>query len=92
MISMVTDDKALAEVVNEGVVPGLPKGAIHVAMGTHSVAALREIGPIARQGGPDPRRRARAGPPGGGGGKARSASSRQGRRTRSRKLAPVLSN
>jgi 3-hydroxyisobutyrate dehydrogenase-like beta-hydroxyacid dehydrogenase len=43
VISMVTDDKALAEVVKEGVVPGLPKGAIHVAMGTHSVAALREI-------------------------------------------------
>ena len=45
VISMVTDDKALAEVVKEGVVPGLPKGAIHVAMGTHSVAALREVGP-----------------------------------------------
>lgn len=43
VISMVTDDKALADVVKEGVVPGLPKGAIHVAMGTHSVAALREI-------------------------------------------------
>jgi 3-hydroxyisobutyrate dehydrogenase-like beta-hydroxyacid dehydrogenase len=43
VISMVTDDKALAEVVKEGVVPGLPKGAIHVAMGTHSVAALRDI-------------------------------------------------
>jgi 3-hydroxyisobutyrate dehydrogenase-like beta-hydroxyacid dehydrogenase len=43
VISMVTDDKALAEVVKEGVVPALPKGAIHVAMGTHSVAALREI-------------------------------------------------
>jgi 3-hydroxyisobutyrate dehydrogenase-like beta-hydroxyacid dehydrogenase len=46
VISMVTDDKALAEVVKEGVVPGLPKGAIHVAMGTHSVAAIREIGPL----------------------------------------------
>ena len=40
---MVTDDKALLEVVKEGVVPGLPKGAIHVAMGTHSVAAIREV-------------------------------------------------
>ncbi len=48
---MVTDDKALAEVVNEGVVPGLPKGSIHVAMGTHSVAALREIGPLHDQAG-----------------------------------------
>jgi 3-hydroxyisobutyrate dehydrogenase-like beta-hydroxyacid dehydrogenase len=43
VITMLTDDKALAEVVRDGVVPGLPKGAIHVAMGTHSVAALREI-------------------------------------------------
>jgi len=46
VISMVTDDKALLQVVNEGVVPGLPKGAIHIAMGTHSVAAIREIGPL----------------------------------------------
>ena len=30
VISMVTDDKALVEVVNEGVVPGLPKGSIHI--------------------------------------------------------------
>ncbi|HEX6994201.1 MAG TPA: NAD(P)-dependent oxidoreductase [Gammaproteobacteria bacterium] len=43
VISMVTDDKALAEVVKDGVVPALPKGAIHIAMGTHSVAALRDI-------------------------------------------------
>jgi len=42
VISMVTDDKALADVV----VPGLPKGSIHLAMGTHSVAALRDIGPL----------------------------------------------
>jgi 3-hydroxyisobutyrate dehydrogenase-like beta-hydroxyacid dehydrogenase len=46
VISMLTDDKALAEVVREGVIPGLPKGAIHVAMGTHSVAALREIAAV----------------------------------------------
>jgi 3-hydroxyisobutyrate dehydrogenase-like beta-hydroxyacid dehydrogenase len=46
VISMVTDDKALLEVVKEGVVPGLPKGAIHIAMGTHSVAAIREVGPL----------------------------------------------
>ena len=42
VISMLTDDKALAEVVRDAVVPGLAKGAVHVAMGTHSVAALRE--------------------------------------------------
>jgi 3-hydroxyisobutyrate dehydrogenase-like beta-hydroxyacid dehydrogenase len=51
VISMVTDDKALVEVVNEGVVPGLPKGAIHIAMGTHSVAVLREIGAAHDKGG-----------------------------------------
>ncbi len=43
VITMLTDDKALAEVVRDGILPGLAKGAIHVAMGTHSVAALREI-------------------------------------------------
>jgi 3-hydroxyisobutyrate dehydrogenase-like beta-hydroxyacid dehydrogenase len=43
VISMLTDDKALHEVVKTGIVPGLAKGAIHVAMGTHSVAALREV-------------------------------------------------
>jgi 3-hydroxyisobutyrate dehydrogenase-like beta-hydroxyacid dehydrogenase len=42
VITMLTDDKALGEVVRDGIVPGLPKGAIHIAMGTHSVAALRE--------------------------------------------------
>jgi 3-hydroxyisobutyrate dehydrogenase-like beta-hydroxyacid dehydrogenase len=46
VISMVTDDKALVQVVNEGVLPGLPKGAIHIAMGTHSVAVLRDILPL----------------------------------------------
>ncbi len=51
VISMVTDDKALADVVKNGVVAGLPKGAIHVAMGTHSVAALREIQAAHDQGG-----------------------------------------
>ena len=49
VISMLTDDKALGEVVREGVVPGLSKGAIHVAMGTHSVAALREIAAVHAQ-------------------------------------------
>jgi 3-hydroxyisobutyrate dehydrogenase-like beta-hydroxyacid dehydrogenase len=46
VISMLTDDKALSDVVREGVIPGLPKGAIHVAMGTHSVAALRDIAAV----------------------------------------------
>jgi 3-hydroxyisobutyrate dehydrogenase-like beta-hydroxyacid dehydrogenase len=43
VISMVTDDKALTEVVREGVLKGLAKGGIHVPMGTHSVTALREL-------------------------------------------------
>jgi 3-hydroxyisobutyrate dehydrogenase-like beta-hydroxyacid dehydrogenase len=45
VISMVTDDKALMEVV-QAIRGSLAKGAIHMPMGTHSVAALREIGPI----------------------------------------------
>lgn len=44
VISMVADDKALHEVVTEGTSQGLPPGAIHMPMGTHSVTALREIG------------------------------------------------
>ena len=46
VISMLTDDKALGEVVRAAVIPGLAKGAIHVAMGTHSVAALREMAAV----------------------------------------------
>jgi 3-hydroxyisobutyrate dehydrogenase-like beta-hydroxyacid dehydrogenase len=43
VISMVTDDKALIEVVHDGVLAALPKGGIHVAMGTHSVTLIKEI-------------------------------------------------
>lgn len=43
VITMVADDKALAEVVHDGILEGLPKGAIHAAMGTHSVTVLKEI-------------------------------------------------
>jgi len=42
VISMVSDDKALTEVVKE-ISGALEKGAIHVAMGTHGVHALREV-------------------------------------------------
>jgi 3-hydroxyisobutyrate dehydrogenase-like beta-hydroxyacid dehydrogenase len=42
---MVTDDKALAS-RERGRRAGLPKGSIHLAMGTHSVSVLREIGPL----------------------------------------------
>jgi 3-hydroxyisobutyrate dehydrogenase-like beta-hydroxyacid dehydrogenase len=38
-----TDDKALAEIVDGGLLKGLAKGAIHVPMGTHSVSALAEL-------------------------------------------------
>jgi 3-hydroxyisobutyrate dehydrogenase-like beta-hydroxyacid dehydrogenase len=41
--TIVTDDKALTEVVDGGLLAALPKGAIHVPMGTHSVTALAEL-------------------------------------------------
>ena len=44
VITMVTDDKALNEVLREGLLEGLQKGGIHVPMGTHSVAVLKEVG------------------------------------------------
>jgi len=40
VFTMLTDDHALREVVAGGLLESLPKGAIHVPMGTHSVAAL----------------------------------------------------
>lgn len=40
VFTMLTDDRALDEVVAGGLLEALPKGAIHVPMGTHSVAAL----------------------------------------------------
>jgi 3-hydroxyisobutyrate dehydrogenase-like beta-hydroxyacid dehydrogenase len=43
VISMLTDDKALAEVVQGGLLETLAKGAIHVPMGTHSVTALADL-------------------------------------------------
>jgi 3-hydroxyisobutyrate dehydrogenase-like beta-hydroxyacid dehydrogenase len=42
VISMVSDDKALTEVVKD-ISANLDKGAIHVAMGTHGVHVLREV-------------------------------------------------
>jgi 3-hydroxyisobutyrate dehydrogenase-like beta-hydroxyacid dehydrogenase len=42
VISMVSDDKALTEVVKE-ISGALEKSAIHVAMGTHGVHVLREV-------------------------------------------------
>ncbi len=62
VISMVTDDKALAEVVNEGVVPGLPKGSHPRRDGHAQRRGPARDRPAARQGGPDPDRGARARP------------------------------
>ncbi|SRR5690606_3801302 len=43
VITMLADDKALADVVRGGLLESLPKGAVHVAMGTHGVAVLGEM-------------------------------------------------
>ncbi len=43
VFTMLSDDAALREVVHGGLLESLPKGAIHVPMGTHSVTALAEI-------------------------------------------------
>ena len=43
VFTMLADDKALIEVAENGVLGALPKGAIHVPMGTHSVTALVEL-------------------------------------------------
>jgi 3-hydroxyisobutyrate dehydrogenase-like beta-hydroxyacid dehydrogenase len=43
VFTMLTDDTALNEVANGGLIESLPKGAIHVPMGTHSVTALAAL-------------------------------------------------
>ena len=43
VITMLADDKALQEVTQGGLLDKLPKGAIHVAMGTHGVGVLNEL-------------------------------------------------
>src|SRR5690606_23771079 len=43
VITMLTDDKALREVTHGGLLEKLPRGAIHVAMGTHGVEVLGEL-------------------------------------------------
>jgi 3-hydroxyisobutyrate dehydrogenase-like beta-hydroxyacid dehydrogenase len=43
VFTMLTDDKALRAVIESGLLEALPKGAIHVPMGTHSVTALKEL-------------------------------------------------
>lgn len=50
VITMVADDKALTEVVKE-ISGALGAGAIHVAMGTHGVHALREVDAVHQKAG-----------------------------------------
>jgi 3-hydroxyisobutyrate dehydrogenase-like beta-hydroxyacid dehydrogenase len=51
VVTVLTDDKALREIVHGGILRSLPKGAIHVPMGTHSVTALAEIDAVHRDAG-----------------------------------------
>jgi len=46
VFTMLTDDKALVEVTEGGLLAALAKGAIHVPMGTHSVTALADLGKV----------------------------------------------
>jgi 3-hydroxyisobutyrate dehydrogenase-like beta-hydroxyacid dehydrogenase len=43
VFTILTDDAALAEVVDGGLLDALPRGAIHCPMGTHSVTALTDL-------------------------------------------------
>jgi len=43
VFTMLTDDVALKNVADNGLIAELPNGAIHVPMGTHSVTALAEL-------------------------------------------------
>jgi 3-hydroxyisobutyrate dehydrogenase-like beta-hydroxyacid dehydrogenase len=42
VFTMLTDDAALREVIEGGLLESLPKGAIHAPMGTHSVTAIKD--------------------------------------------------
>ena len=43
VITMLTDDAALQHVLDSGLLENLPKGAVHMPMGTHSVDALTQV-------------------------------------------------
>ena len=43
VITMLADDAALDEVAHSGILDSLPKGAIHVPMGTHGVTAMTAL-------------------------------------------------
>lgn len=51
VFTMLADDSALREIVNGGILESMPKGSIHVPMGTHSVNVLSEIDELHRQAG-----------------------------------------
>jgi hypothetical protein len=51
VFTMLADDKALLQVVQGGMLENLPKGAIHVPMGTHSVTAISEIEALHKEAG-----------------------------------------
>ena len=51
VITMLTDDAALRQVLDGGLLEHLSRGAIHVPMGTHSVAALSEVDAMHREAG-----------------------------------------
>lgn len=43
VVTMLENDKALAAMIDGGILSGLAKGGIHVAMGTHSVAYVAQM-------------------------------------------------
>jgi len=49
VITMLSDDKALKEVLAGGLLEVLPPGSIHMPMGTHSVTALGEVDEMHRK-------------------------------------------
>lgn len=51
VFTMLADDSALREIVNGGILESMPKGGIHVPMGTHSVNVLSEIEELHKQAG-----------------------------------------
>lgn len=51
VFSMLTDDVALDQVLESGLLENLPSGAVHVPMGTHSVDALTRVNELHKDAG-----------------------------------------
>jgi len=51
VITMLTDDAALHTVLDAGLLEHLPRGAVHLPMGTHSVVTLTELDTIHKDAG-----------------------------------------